>query len=1225
MRFIAYFHCLDRGRRWSRVAARLSTLLVALWVASSAFGAQAGLVELPLAERSQPTGATMFTLMPPEQTGIKIENRYDDPKMWAERYQEFAFGVIGTGIAIGDYDGDGRPDVFIVSKTGRSRLFRNLGGWRFEDVTEKAGLQGQAGSLDRGLAWAGGLLGHNEETPDDKIWKQGAAFVDVNNDGRLDLYVCRFNAPNLLYINQGNGTFKEEAAARGVAVSDASGMAAFCDYDRDGWLDFYLVTNLLDSDHAPAGQRDRLFHNRGDGTFEEVTDRAGISGEAQGHAATWWDYDEDGWPDLYVTNDFAAPDKLYHNNRDGTFTDVIDRVAPHTPFSSMSSDLGDINNDGRLDFFVTDMAATTPEKDQRAMADARAQRREPPLDSSQTPQVLRNALFLNEGGGVLREGALLMGLGATDWTWSVRFEDLDNDGRVDLHVTNGMVREAHGTDLLNAMMRAESLTERARLMRTSPVLAEHNLAFRNLGDLHFENVGARWGLDELGVSFGAAFGDLDGDGDLDLIYANFEHGPTVLRNDCVSGHRCLFDLHGTRSNRFGVGATVTIQSASGRQVRCLTLARGYLSTSEPMLHFGLGDDTKINHVTVQWPSGLTQEFADLAVDRRYVITEPDRPAEVQRVATKSETTPFVEVSTAIGFSVTARETPIEETAAQPLLPERFNRRGPALAIGDLNGDGVDDVVMGGTVQDTARILIGHASGHFDAPVALTTGVESALNDGPILIFDADGDGRPDVLVTKGGAALPAEAAQYQPTLFFNREMGGFQPAAAGVLPVLPISVGAAAVADFNHDGKLDIFIGGRVEPGRYPLTPRSALLANRGGRFEDVTDELAPGLAQVGMVTSCLWTDVDQDGWIDLVVTTEWGGVDYWRNEQGHLVNHSTEAGFTTAGTGWWNSIEAADFNGDGRLDYAIGNVGLNTPYRASPEAPALLFYGSFGTSGPPQIIEARYDGDRLVPWRTRKELGARFPAMARKFPQSAAYARASLADLFGEANLAAAQRFAATEFRSGVLLSQPDGTFKFSPLPQIAQIAPFQGLVAGDFDGDGRADLFAVQNSHAPVSSVGWFDGGLGQLLLGDGRGGFTPVGPMESGLTVPGDAKALGVVDLGGDGWPDFLVTRNHATTLAFKNQGGADRHMVRVVLVGKIGNPTAIGARLTAEHADGTKQTAEIHAGGGYWSQSGAAAYFGWTSANPLRHLRIEWPDGETTTREMTERSGTLRIER
>jgi enediyne biosynthesis protein E4 len=1176
-------------------------ILSAAFVAGvSAWAAEAagGISEKPLAPRSHPRGKTLFVPLLPEETGVKTENRYADPRMWGDLYQEFSVGSMGTGVAIGDYDGDGRPDIFVVSKTEGCRLFHNLGGYRFEDVTEKAGVGGTPG-----------------------VWNQGATFVDINNDGLLDIYVCRFNAPNLLYINQGDGTFKESAHAYGLDVKDASVMASFCDYDRDGWLDVYIATNLLSIAEHPHGQRGYLFHNNRDGTFTNVTDRAGIGGESQSHSATWWDYDNDGWPDLYVTNDFGLSDKLYHNNRDGTFTDTINQVVPHTSFSSMGSDFGDVNNDGLMDFFVADMAMNTHEKDQRSAADTRGRAKEPPDNSTAAPKYQRNALFINTGTGHFLEAAYLAGIDATNWTWSVRLEDLDNAGRLDLFVTNGMNREQNNVDLLSRMMTAESTADRIRMMHDSPLLAETHLAFRNRGDLQFEDVSTAWGLDQRGVAFGAAFGDLSGDGNLDLVYANYQGGVTLLRNDSDSGHCVNVDLRGTVSNRYGVGATVRVESALGVQVRQLELARGYMSSSEPMVHFGFGGDTLIRRMTVTWPSGHVQAFDNLPVDRRYTVTEPSTPVPLPEPGPPA-LPPFSEVSQAIGLSLKSHEEGVDEVYQQRLIPVRLNRRGPALAVGDIDGSGQDSVVVGGTTLDPLRILRGTESGQFaalDTP-AIATG--TVADDGPVLLFDAEGDGKEDLLVTKGGNTLPAGSQEYQPRLFLNDGRGSFRPAPDGALPPLPINAGAVAAADFEHNGRLGVFIGGRILPGQYPMAPTSALLANRGGRFEDVTDTLAPGLREVGMVTSALWTDVDGDGWPDLLLALEWGNVRYFHNNQGKGFEDWTErAGFASAGTGWWTSIAAADFNGDGRIDYAVGNVGLNTPYHADPEHPTLLFSGDFKGDGVMQLIEAYYEGDRLYPRRTRRDLGAVIPSILKRFPRNDYYARATLGEILGDAKLARAQRFAATELRSGVFLSQPDGTYHFEPLPHVAQISPLQGMVAGDFSGDGHAGIYAVQNSYAPIFSVGRFDGGLSQLLRGDGRGQFSPVPVAESGLVVPGDAKALALLDLGHDGGPGFLVTRNKDSTLAFRNREPAGHKSLRIVLRGPAGNPTAVGARIAVEFTDGSTETSEVYAGSGYYSQSTAACFFGYRDSDPPKKIRVRWPAGAATESDFSEGSPTV----
>ena len=1030
-------------------------------------------------------------------------------------------------------------------------MFRNLGDWKFEDVTAKAGIV---------------------EPGKPEGWTQGAAFADVNNDGRLDLYLCRFGMPNLLFMNQGDGTFREEAAQRGLAVSDASGMGAFCDYDRDGDLDVYVQTNLLDTVKAPQGQRDYLFRNRGDGTFENVTTAAGVGGiETAGHAAIWWDYDGDGRPDLYVANDYAVPDFLYRNQGDGTFTNVIDEAVAQTPHSSMGADLGDVNNDGRADLLVADMAASTREKDQRGMAKIRALLDSTPHSSREAFQFMRSMLYLGTGDAHLREGAYLAGVAATDWTWSVRFEDFDQDGRLDLHVTNGMVRELHNADLVQDISASESLDAGLRVERAAPVFAERNFAYRNEGRLSFKEVGADWGLAQTGVSFGAATGDFDGDGDLDLIHTNYESGPTVLRNDSDTGHRVIIALRGTTSNRFGVGATVRIETAAGPQVRTLVLARGYLSTSEPILHFGLGSDATVKTLTVEWPSGHLQRFSNLAADQRLTITEPAAPAK------PAAPTPASGLFTSTPLDLVSREAPEPEVNPQPLMPFRFDRRGPALAV--LPQDGREQLLLGGTTADPLK---GFAPDNLD--------------DGPLLIFEANGDGRPDLLQTKAGTSRPL-GADYQPKLHLGTATG-FTPAN---LPAMPQSTGAATTADFDRDGDLDLFLGARVLPGRYPLSPKSTLLRNDGGAFTEIP---LPDNGELGLVTSAVFSDLDADGWPDLLLATEWGAIRYLHNDAGQgFTDRSSAQGFTQ--TGLWTSLVTADFNGDGQPDYAAGNLGLNTPYQSGP---ALLFHGRFGDGGPPLALEAIAEDGKLYPRRSRNELGPRITGLLRRYPRHNDFAKATLTEIIGEQRLARAQRFEVTELRSGIYLSQPAGPHRFVPLPWEVQLAPVQGMVALDLTGDGHPDLALGQNSHAPAPSLGRFTGGLGVILVNDGRGDFQALDPQQSGFIVPGDAKALVVTDLDADNWPDLVASRNDAPALAFRHRGLSGHRPLRLVLQGPPGNPTALGARLTLTLADGTTRTTEITAASGYYSQSSPAVFLALPAAP--RSLQVRWPDGRST---------------
>lgn len=1191
----------------------LHGLIVSGAVGALAVSAQAenGLESAPLEPRSPLVGSTLFRELDSSTTGIVTRNDYADPRMWGDRYQEFALGGMGTGVAIADYDNDGWPDVFVVSKTESSRLFRNLGNWQFEDVTAAAGLE-----ISPVAASGGGLFGGGD-APVADVWKQGASFADVDNDGWVDLYVCRWGEPNWLFMNQGDGTFREEGEARGLALIDASGVGAFADYDRDGWLDVYVQTNMLNATANPNGQPDHLFRNNGDGTFRDVSAEAGIGGPNLAHSTTWWDYNSDGWPDIYIANDFAPADFLYRNNRDGTFTNVIHDVVPTMPYSSMGADQGDINNDGLIDFLVTDMATTSHEKDQRGMASARELSREDSDSPTLAPQTLRNTMFVNTPAHRMLEVANMAGIHATDWTWSVRFEDLDNDGRVDLHVTNGMNREYQNADLRDRIILAENPTVRLRTMKESPRLNEANLAYRNDGDLQFTEVGADWGLNKVGISFGVAMGDLDRDGDLDIVHANYGESATVLENQSQTGNVVQVALRGTESNRFGVGARVTIETASGKQVRELVLSRGYLSTSELMLHFGVGDDEVVSRLVVNWPSGETQAYRDLPVNQRFTVTEGVPTGVTLPQYEEPPPIGFAEATTALGLNLNSTEGPFRENTRQPLVPRRFDRLGPSLAVGDLNGDGVEDMVMGGTTETPARIIAGTGDSKFVSVSLGPLTQHPVLNDGPVLIFEADGDGDADVLITRATDAMPVGDPGYQPLLLLNNGRGGLSPAPEGSLPDMPVSAGATAAVDIDRDGDLDVFVGGRVRPGYYPESPRSYLLINNGGRFTDATANWSEVLAEVGLVTGALWSDADDDGWPDLVLTTEWGHVRVFQNQAGNGLIEQTESwGFAAAGKGWWTSIVAGDFNGDGRMDYVAGNAGLNTPYRASVAEPAVLYYGDFRGRGrgTKRIIEAYYEDGRLLPRRTSKAIGSVVPTVRRKFRRNDDFAAATLAEILGEDKLDAAERFEATELRSGLFLSQPGGGFSFSPLPRSAQIAPVQGMVALDINYDGHPDLRLVHNSFAAIPVVGRFDGGLGDVLLGDGTGDFRSAFDRYHGLPVSGDAKAVVRVQVPGWEAPNLITSRSIDPLHAVQGKDPSNRPVrgqpLWVRLTDGAGNPQGVGAKVTVTTAAGESLVGEVRAGEGYMSQSSPSVYFGLPSDAKPASITVRWPDGAST---------------
>ncbi len=1156
----------------------------------------------PFASSPSTKSNVLFTRLAPEQTGLHVDNQYDDPKMWNSRYREFMGGGMGSGICAGDFDQDGKVDLYVSTKTKPGRLFKNLGNWKFQDLTEEAGLS-EKGSL---LSWF---------SDDEIVWRQGAVFADVDNDGKLDLYVCRNNAPNLLYINQGDGTFEEEGKKRGLAISDGSVIGAFSDYDRDGWLDALVLTNQVDGTES-SGRPDRLFRNNGDGTFSEVTAASGIQGSTFGHAATWFDFDEDKWPDLYIANDFSGQDHLYRNNHDGTFTNVINQVVPHSPYSSMGADTGDINNDGHIDLLVADMATTNREKDRRGLAASRGDVITTGTTEGIAPQYTRNSLFLNTGFGIFGEVACWAGIEATDWTWSVRFEDFDQDGWTDLHVTNGMVREANNSDLLARMMRALSDMQRIGVIKRAPALEESNLAYRNKTGNGFQEVTQDWGLSDIGVTFGAATADFDNDGDLDLAYLDYNGGLKVFRNNSTDRKSIKIQLQGTDSNSYGIGAVVRIESHSaGLQSRTLTVARGYASGSEAIAHFGVGEDSHIESLTVEWPSGVVQSFANLKTNQTYTVRE-DKTS--NSVSEKERHPLFENNSSHSGLFFDDQSKLAIPDKEQAFLPFRTDRSGPSLAIADINGDGQDDVFLGSTTGSPHKLLIRNKDSYHSHDSSSVAGPET--EHGPALLFDADGDGDRDLLTTRASAQATLWPTAYKAALYTNDGQGNFT--ASPHFPKVEINAGAAVGADVDSDGDVDLFIGARSIPGKYPESPDSVLLINKNGTFVDKTLELAPVLAKPGLVKSALFRDIDRDGKPDLILALEWDYVRVFKNEgKGRFSDQTRTLGFESGGKGWWNGLVAGDFNRDGRLDFAAGNLGLNSTYEASDAAPTTLFYGDFARNGTTLLAEAVYDHGELYPLRSRVDIGAKLPTVLRKFPKNDDFAKATLADVYGQAQLDSAQRFEADNFRSGAFLSQPDGRYAFTAFPARAQTGPILGLVAADLDGDGIIDLAATQNTDVAIPR---FHGGMGLFMKGMEDGSFAPQTPDQSGILLPGNGRAIALLDSNGDSRPDLFATR-HGARSAHLSYNSEYENGITLKLQGSTENIDAIGAQLEIAFSDGSILYHEIGLGGSWQSQSSCTLYLASKPGREPRSITVRWPDGSESTHAQPPKSGAWLIER
>ena len=1069
----------------------------------------------------------LFNTLGSRETGVMFSNTIFHSDSLS--VLEFEYMYNGAGVAIGDINNDGLQDLYFTGNMTSSRLYLNLGNFKFEDITLKA----------------------NVGTT---TWANGVSMVDINQDGFKDIYVSvggHRNTPekdrlNLLFINNGDLTFTESAASYGLADSGYSIQSAFFDYDKDGDLDMYLLQNSFVDYHrnasrvklvnGEAASTDKLFRNNGDRTFTDVSRQAHVLIEGFGLGVEICDINNDGWPDVYVSNDFITNDLLWINNQDGTFTNRAAQYLKHQTFNGMGVDLADYNNDGLVDIFVLDMLPPDNKRWKLTPRGNSYDEFQSGINNGYEPQYIRNTLQLNNGNGTFSEIGQLAGVEATEWSWSALFADYNNDGLKDLFITNGYRKDITNLDFIvygdqNKSMGLDSVSTRERqlLLDELPGVKVHNYIYRNKGDLTFIDESENWGMSVLTYSNGAAYADLDNDGDLDLVINNIDDEASIM--ECrlnqtekrPTANYLRIAFNGPPLNKEGFGAKVCIRHRGALQYQYFTPVRGYLSSVEPFVHFGLGANQTIDTVEVTWPDGRRQLIEKVKANQ--VLKVYHRSAvEVPVVPQTSSTFQlFEEVTDDLEIDFIHRENSFVDFKVQPTLPHMHSRNGPGIAVGDVNGDGMEDLYVGGTPAAAGALFIQDVKGKFHRKQI--PDIDSLSDTMGVLFFDTDKDQDLDLLLVSGGSEHKKGSRSYTNHLYLNDGRGLFTLSSKS-LPDVRQSGSCVVGSDYDKDGDIDLFVGGRVSPGEYPLPPKSYLLRNDtqpgAALFTDVSKSLGKDLQFPGMVCSALWTDYDNDGWPDLIIAGEFMPLKFYHNVHGNLVDATSETGLENT-SGWWNSLVGGDFDADGDTDYVAGNLGLNTHLRAKEHEPVCVYASDFNGDGRVDPVMTYYvDGKNYV-GHPRDVLINQINSMRARFRTYTDYANATFEESFLPEELAQAYVACSHRFESSYLENLGNGKFRVSALPLEAQFAPVYGMVTGDFDADGNLDVLIVGNSYAPEIISGRADASCGLYLRGDGNGNFTAVAAKRSGFMADNDGKGMAKVLLSDDS--ELLVVGNNS----------------------------------------------------------------------------------------------------
>ena len=1038
-----------------------------------------------------------FKRLPSEKTGIDFENTINESLYFNHYYYSQMY--VGSGVAIGDINNDGLPDVFFGGNQVADRLYLNKGGFQFENITKKSRVARNSG------------------------WTWGVTMADVNADGYLDIYVSRngnsANAEerqNQLFINNQDLTFTESAQLYGLADVGFSTQAVFFDMDNDGDLDMYQVNQIADKkllliNKIPREQykffRDRLYKNE-NGKFKDVSEEVGISTDVSyGLSVNASDLNNDGWMDLYVANDYAEPDFMYFNNGDGTFKNVINQQLKHITQLSMGSDTGDINNDGLLDLITTDMTPEDHYRSKTNMASMSTDKFNALVAAGAHRQYMTNTLQVNTGLGTFSDIANLAGVASTDWSWSSLIVDIDNDGFKDIIVSNGIKKDVENNDYLNKLEALDPKTTTAeqlyQLSKDTPSQPISNYAFKNKGNLQFEKVSKKWGFDTPSFSNGMAYADLDNDGDLDVITNNID-APAFVYENKATGNFLKINLEGSEKNKFGIGAKAVITHNGKQQMVENTVTRGYLSSVEHGMFFGLGKDIKVEKVQVFWPNGTSNIFENVSANTT-LVANYDEAVKTIKQPQKNNMLLTQLNPTNIGIDFEHKENEFDEFTEQILLPHNVSQNGPFSANGDVNGDGLEDLFIGGAVGQSGQLYLQTETGNFIKNQSQPWQKHKDSEDLGCVFIDVDGDKDLDLYIASGGSEYKIGNALLKDRLYINNGNGNFTHAISA-LPDIKQSSQCVKVSDIDNDGDLDIFVGVRIVPGAYAFPASSYLLINDNGKFTKATNSIAPALSNIGMVTDAVFTDVDNDNDEDLMLVGEWMEIKILTNTNGIFDDKSEAYGLTDTRGIWW-SITASDLDGDGDEDYVIGNLGKNNKFKASQEHPFKVYANDFDNNGTNDVVFAKFYKDDYVPMRGRECTSQQMPYVAEKFKDYHSFASSKLIDILPEDKVDDAVVYDIKSFESIILINE-NGKLVKQKLPIEAQISPIKSSLVLDINDDGFKDIITVGNHYGVEVETTRYDAGYGSVFLGDGENNFKFLPPKQSGFYNPKDSRMITLI---------------------------------------------------------------------------------------------------------------------